>query len=90
MSRDADSVRLARKILGYHQYKPKARTTCGKCHGTGKYEDEDHHHGAPYTATCHCVYAGREDVRVHVADDALLRLAKFYLTKKGKRNVSRR
>lgn len=36
---------------------------CATCKGTGKYQEESHHSGTPYQATCNCIYNGHEALR---------------------------
>lgn len=77
--RSADAVKLAKKVIELHDWKPKPDPACRTCNGTGEYEEESHHNGDFYMASCDCTRRNRPVVHVNEWSAELLEMARFFL-----------
>lgn len=82
MAKNKETVKLAKQILAYVYFDAQVDPDCTQCSGSGEYEEVSGHNGDFYMTTCPCKNRNRPpEPSLDAFDDALLRMARYYLKK---------
>ena len=82
MSKDQATLQKAKDIVALHEFMYEPDPKCTQCKGTGEYEEESHHNGDYYQASCPCKNRNKPVVHLSESSVEALILAKHYLKDK--------